>query len=118
MNKCRSCRKYKRCEDAKTGKICSLYIDKDEVRLCWYCGTYGAITEHHMVHGTSNRKHSERFGLVIDLCPDCHTGRNSHSAHNSPEWNRKYKEMAQKCFEDRGHSREEFIQVFGKNYLD
>lgn len=76
------------------------------------------VEEHHLVHGSSNRKHSERLGLVIDLCSECHTGRNRYSAHNSPEMNLKYKRMAQRCFEGRGHSREEFMEIFGRNYLD
>ena len=118
MNECRSCRKYTRCEDRKLGKQCKLYIDKNEARVCWHCGRMYGIEEHHMIHGTSNRKHSERLGLVIDLCSECHTGRNRHSAHNSPEWNLKYKQMAQRCFEGRGHSREEFMSIFGRNFLE
>ena len=116
MNECKSCRKCNSCEDSKNGKRCLLYIDKNDVRVCWYCGTTYNIEEHHLVHGTSNRKNSERLGLKIDLCADCHRGRNKHSAHNSTVWNLKYKQMAQRCFEGRGHTREEFIEIFGKSY--
>lgn len=118
MDECRLCRKFRRCEDAAKGEACTLYIDRNETRVCWYCGKPYNITEHHMIHGTSNRKHSERLGLVIDLCSDCHTGRNKHSAHNSPKWNLTYKQMAQRAFEGRGHTREEFISIFGKSYID
>ena len=118
MNGCKNCRKYTRCEDSKVGKRCTLYIDRNEERACWFCGTIRNITEHHLVHGTSNRRNSERLGLVIDLCADCHMGRNKHSAHNSSEWNRKYKQMAQRAYEGRGHTRKEFVDVFGKSYLD
>ena len=117
MDECKGCRKYRRCEDSKHGKRCILYIDRDEDRVCFYCGRMYMVEEHHLVHGSSNRKHSERLGLVIDLCSECHTGRNKHSAHGS-EWNLKYKKLAQRCYEDRGHTREEFMSIFGRNYLD
>ena len=118
MNECKNCRKFRRCEDSKNGKRCTLYIDRNEDRVCWYCGSTYAIEEHHLVHGTANRKHSERLGLVIDLCANCHRNSYRHSAHGNPEFDRKYKQMGQRCFEGRGHAREEFISIFGQSYID
>lgn len=82
---------------------------------CWSCQSH-YVEEHHIFFGTANRKQSEKYGLKIWLCAECHrTGCNA--VHRNNAKNLKYKKMAQKVFEET-HTREEFMQIFGKNYLD
>lgn len=73
------------------------------------------LHEHHIFYGTSNRKNSEKYGLKVYLCPAHHN-----MSHDSVHFNKDYDEIvkitAQRVFE-KDHTREEFISIFGKNYL-
>jgi len=80
---------------------------------CEICGQWG--TERHHVYGAANRKHSERWGMVAELCPTCHrTGK--HSAHNDYQTSLMLKQKYQAIFEQT-NSREMFMAIFGRNYL-
>lgn len=82
---------------------------------CFLCGGR-ASEEHHCIYGTANRKLSEKYGLKVYLCPLCHRiGENA--VHKNYFTDIKVKQIAQKKFEE-NHTREEFIKIFGKNYLD
>ena len=62
---------------------------------------------------TANRKKSEKFGLKVWLCYNCHTGPNG--VHFNPSLDKRLKVMAQEEFEKRyGH--EKFMEEFGKNW--
>lgn len=81
---------------------------------CYLCGQIGCTEEHH-IFGGANRKLSEKHGLKVDLCMDCHrTGKEA--VHNSIETNRKLQKIGQKAFEKTG-SKEEFMKTFGRNYI-
>ena len=60
------------------------------------------------------RKQSEKYGLKVWLCMRHHTG--DRGVHFDKGLDRKLKEMAQTKFEE-AHTREEFIKIFGRNYL-
>jgi hypothetical protein len=80
---------------------------------CWLCGRYGVTHMHHLLSGTANRKLSEKYGLVVNVCPDCHR-----RIHEDPELNRYTKEFAQKRWkQEQNGTDEDFIRVFGKSYL-
>ena len=81
---------------------------------CYLCGRYTRLEEHHLIPGI-NRKHSEEYGLKIDVCSDCHTAAPG-AIHRNPKLQRELKELGQRMFEE-NHSREEFMQIFGRNYL-
>lgn len=74
---------------------------------CALCGSpYPQL--HHIFEGR-NRKNSTKYGMIVPLCREHH------------QWVHKtnykgFKEKAQKEFE-KTHSREEFIKIFGRNYL-
>lgn len=88
-------------------------IARDRKDRCYICGRYCYTQEHHMMHGTANRRNAEHFGLKVHLCPTCH-----HRAHCNPEsgFDQVLKKVAQREFEQQwGH--EEWMKVFGKNYL-
>ena len=72
--------------------------------------------EHHVMHGTANRKLSEHYGLKVYLCPYHH--RNGPQAvHKCRQTDILLKQAAQRAFE-RKYSPEKWMEVFGKNYLD
>ncbi len=72
--------------------------------------------EHHVMHGTANRKLSEHYGLKVYLCPYHHrTG--PQAAHRCHQTDILLIQAAQRIFE-RKYSHEKWMEVFGKNYLD
>lgn len=88
-------------------------LQKD--KQCYHCKTTRNLEEHHCLYGTANRKISERFGLKVYLCSEHHRGKNGVHGQN------KYlditlKQLAQKKIEE-SRTREDFIKIFGKNYL-
>lgn len=73
--------------------------------------------DHHIFFGTANRKLSEKYGLKIWLCESHHRLGNQ-AVHKNKDWDLKIKRMAQKKFmEHYDKTREDFIKIFGKNYL-
>ena len=83
-------------------------------RACWVCGSTKWLESHH-IFGASNRKSSEIYGLVVWLCPEHHRGNNG--VHSGGELMEMLHKVGQKEFE-KMHSREDFMKVFGRNYLD
>lgn len=91
-------------------------IIQDE-KECYICGTTRWLEEHHIFEGTANRKLSEKYGLKIWLC---------HRHHNEvpdgvhfDKWMRdRIKRITQiKFMEHYNKTIEDFIKIFGKNYL-
>jgi len=75
--------------------------------------------EHHHIFGGSNRKKSDKYGLVVMLCANrCH--RNGPSAvHRSSETMQRLHEYGQrKVMSELGWNIDQFRQQFGKNYID
>ncbi|MBQ8766587.1 MAG: hypothetical protein IJZ16_07265 [Clostridia bacterium] len=97
-----------------------LQTDKEH---CYLCGRnsradYFGLDEHHVFGGYGVRKISEKYGLKVYLCHDrCHEfGENA--VHKNAEVDRALKAKAQKKAMKRyGWSVEDFIDIFGKNYL-
>ena len=91
-------------------------IDRNIKGQCFICGKYGDTECHHIFFG-SNRKYSEQYGLTVYLCPECH--RTSEvSVHKNGEVNRTLKRIGQRAFESKCGSRDKFIKIFGRNYLE
>lgn len=86
---------------------------------CFLCGKNGSIDplERHHVFPGANRKNSENFGLTVWLCGDsCH--RNGPlSVHRNREVADRVKAIAQSRWEFNYGTREDFIRLFGRNYL-
>lgn len=73
------------------------------------------LHEHHIFEGTANRRLSEEYGLKVYLCVDHHiTG--PEAVHKCPEVMDFIHKKGQQVFE-RNHSRDEFMRIFGRNYL-
>lgn len=66
------------------------------------------VALHHIFEGR-NRKNSTKYGMIVPLCPRCHD-----FVHKTNY--KEFKVKAQMNFE-KNHSREEFIKIFGRNYL-
>jgi len=80
---------------------------------CEICGA--TATERHHVYGAANRKHSEKWGAVVWLCPACHrTGK--HAVHRDYKTAVMLKCKYQAIFEAQyGH--DAFMKIFARNYL-
>ena len=89
-----------------------------EYRCCALCGRTGTdrvpLHRHH-IFGGANRKTSEKLGMVIDLCYDCHEG--PQGVHRNREKDLMLKRKCQQIYEDAGYSREEWRALFGKSWL-
>ena len=85
------------------------YLDK-----CCVCGTKTGIILHECIYGR-NRQNSIKYGLVIPLCVNCHTGTNG--IHNNYELDSYYHKLAQCKWEQVYGDRDEFINIFKSNYL-
>lgn len=83
-----------------------------DLEHCFVCGRpYPQI--HHMMNGT-NKKKAEKYGLILPLCLNHHTG--AEGVHSKPEKMLACRQMAQRKFEEE-HSRDEWIEEMGKSYL-
>ena len=91
-----------------------------EKKQCLLCGNafkngWNRLEEHHCF-GAANRKWSEKYGLKVWLCASsCHRN-GAKSAHRNRETDLYIKRLAQKKFEET-HTRDEFMAIFGKNYI-
>ena len=89
-------------------------------RRCWLCGATGGLDplDHHHIFGGSNRKKSEKYGLVVDLCHNrCHIF-GKEAVHQNAETMQKLHEYGQRlAMEQQGWTVEEFRCVFGKSYI-
>lgn len=94
-----------------SAKVKSIITESEK---CFFCSRT-PTEEHHCIYGVANRKWSEKYGLKVRLCKKHHRGSEGVHTHR-PDLDLKLKQIAQRAFE-RNHSREEFIQIFGKSYL-
>lgn len=80
-----------------------------------HCDVCGAPAEvHHIIFGTANRELSERFGLIVGLCPIHHrTGKNA--VHRNRTADLYYKALAERRFKEYWKDYN-FREVFGKDY--
>lgn len=90
------------------------------MRKCFLCGRNGSIDplDRHHLFGGSNRKKSEKYGLVVDLChSSCHIF-GQKAVHNNAETMQKLHEYGQrKAMEENGWTIDDFRREFGKNYI-
>ena len=88
---------------------------QEDLTRCYVCGREPAQI-HHVFFGWSNRQNSEKYGYVVGLCFDHHTGHMGvHTGNKSLEL--ELKRMCQEDFEKNIGTRDEFRKIFGKSYL-
>ena len=85
-----------------------------ERKECYFCGKLTNLERHHVFGGVANRPISEKYGLTVWLCHNCHTGQSG--AQYDKIKNLRLKQDAQFAFE-RNHTRSEWMKLIGKNYL-
>jgi len=80
--------------------------------VCFFCGTTQNLERHHCIHGTANRKLAEKYGLTVYLCR-----RHHEEAHREKATDRILQVRAQMAWEERYGTTNDFVAVFGRNYL-
>ena len=85
-------------------------------KKCWFCGNMQNLHLHHIFHGNANRKLSDKYALCVWLCA-YHHNLGQKCVHNNKEMDLELKRIGQKAFEENIGTREEFIKIFGKNYI-
>lgn len=85
-----------------------------EENACFICGRPYPLHKHH-IYGGGARLISEENGFWCYLCHDHHIG--DHGVHRHEEENRKLKALCQAKYEET-HSREEFMDLIGRNYME
>lgn len=89
----------------------------DDLEHCIICGK-APVNKHEIFFG-SNRHNSIKYGLVIPLCVAEHHVGNAIGIHADKELDLKWKQNGQLAYMKHYNKNiEEFISVFGKNYLD
>lgn len=79
---------------------------------------HSVLHEHHIFDG-ANRIHSEEYGLKVYLCPSHHiSGWGPEAVHSNAEIMKQLQQIGQQAFENQIGSRQEFMKIFGRNYLE
>lgn len=88
-------------------------IFRTEPDRCYVCNKWTDTARHEVFYGTANRRNSKKHGCWVYVCPTCHA-----EIHDNPSVgiDVHLKRNAQWLFE-RTHTREEFVRIFGRNYL-
>lgn len=81
---------------------------------CQYCGRWDYLQEHHVFGGTGRRKISDKDGMVINLCPECHREVTLNPNQGKDLW---LKQEFQKLWESEYGDREDFIKRYTRNYI-
>jgi hypothetical protein len=84
---------------------------------CFFC-KQPSEPPHHAFQGNGRRKLCDKYGLIYHLCSRCHrTGPDNVTDHPFGVKDMIIKKDAQKKFERDHGSRDDFIRIFGRNYL-
>ena len=88
-------------------------IFDQDTRRCYICGRYTATDTHHVFQG-SNRESSDKYGLTVRLCRECHAYIHEHPQSDVAI---SLKDRAQRTAMDYyGWSLDEWRSKFGKDY--
>lgn len=90
-------------------------ILQDET-CCFFCGRPNWLEKHHCF-GKSERKLSEKYGLTVYLCHNCHNEPPNGVHHNKENREKLQKYAQEKAMEKYGWTTDDFIRIFGKNHL-
>ena len=101
----------------KSNKLGSLERNRysvfsNDTERCYLCGSTYKLTWHEIYSG-KNRQNSMKNGLCLRLCLNCHSKEQEDS-----QFNDYWRKQGQLYWEENTGSREEFIKVFRRNYLE
>lgn len=86
-------------------------------RKCWMCGATYNLELHHVFNGNPNRTLSGKYGLTVYLCHFCHNEPPNgihHNKHSALILKQAAQQAAMRHYQ---WSTDDFIAIFGKNYL-
>lgn len=90
----------------------------DRKKRCFVCGKKDNLHLHHIMFG-KNRKKADADGLTVYLCYEHHEGTNGVHGKNGHSLDLKLKKLAEHLWiYYYNKSIDEFIERYGKNYLD
>lgn len=81
---------------------------------CFICGSCRWLERHHIM-GASNKKKSEKYGLMVYLCHYCHNEPPNGVHHNKKQMDL-LRATAQRKFEE-VYPDLNWLSIFGKNYI-
>ena len=84
--------------------------------ICFLCGNWENLETHH-IYGGARRSASDRYGMTVRLCHDCHQ-EDRDSAHRSGATKLYLHKYGERKLLRQGWTVEQFIAVFERNYLD
>ena len=101
----------------KSNKLASLERNRysvfsDNIERCYLCGNTYKLTWHEIYAGR-NRQNSMKNGLCLRLCLNCHSKEQENSQFND-YWHK----QGQLYWEEFIGTREDFVEVFKRNYLE
>lgn len=125
LYECKNCfyKEYKNNYPHKSGKIKNksnklaklerkrFSVFTDDMNKCFLCNN--PKDDIHELFRGRNRKNSMKYGMVLPLCRLCHS-----TVAEAVEFEDFWHKKGQLYFEEHFGSREEFIKVFRRNYLD
>lgn len=85
---------------------------------CWRCGAEGEMAHHHLIPGNPGRKLSDKYGLVVPLCPKCHEFLHSSKPSGIKAMKRAIRYGQLRCMAEQHWTEEQFREVFRKSYLE
>ena len=93
-------------------------LQSDKSR-CFRCKMITKTEEHHIFGGKANRPKSEKYGLKVYLCHNCHNRDYKHkSIHFDKEEMLKLHKIGEQAFLDYyKKTKQDFREIFGRNYL-
>lgn len=83
----------------------------DDLTNCYLCGR--KKDDLHEIFGGRNRRNSMKYGFILPLCRGCHS-LNQNNLFFNDYWHR----QGQIYWEENIGAREEFVEVFRRNYLE
>lgn len=95
-------------------KLTSVFTD--DMDTCIFTGS--PYVERHHIFGGSNRNLSEKYRFVVPLRYDLHPNGARADRRYSKKVDSYLKKMAQEYFEANYGSRDEFVKIFGRNYIE
>ena len=90
-------------------------IITDDLDHCYICRSAQNLELHH-IFLSSNRKNSDKYRLIVRLCYTHHRD-NKEGVHHNKELMARLHREGQKAFERVHGTREDFMRIFGRNYL-
>lgn len=88
------------------------------MRSCFICGTTHGPFERHHLFGGALRKKSEKYGLVVLLCHNCHNESPNGAHHNRAAMRALHIYGQKRAMRENGWTVEDFRREFYKNYLE